>query len=110
MRHLSPNVTGQSCLTSFWYYFFTDNRAILSPDPVSVTAYACAYLATSVEVDQEPRMTQKMQRNAGDVYPSPSILHIRLLGDFQLALDDRLLTTLNTARLQCLQAYLVLHR
>jgi len=38
------------------------------------------------------------------------ILHIQLLGDFQLTHDDHLLTTVNTARLQALLAYLALHR
>jgi DNA-binding SARP family transcriptional activator len=39
-----------------------------------------------------------------------SILHIHLLDDFQITYNDRLLTTVNTARLQTLLAYLVLHR
>lgn len=39
-----------------------------------------------------------------------SILHIHLLDHFQLTYNDRLLTTVNTARLQALLAYLVLHR
>lgn len=37
-------------------------------------------------------------------------LDIRLLGDFRLVYDDRPVTTVNTARLQSLLAYLVLHR
>ena len=39
-----------------------------------------------------------------------STLHLQLLGDFRLALDETPITTLNTARLQALLAYLVLHR
>lgn len=38
------------------------------------------------------------------------MLHIRLLGDFQLTYDGRELTTVNTARLRALLAYLLLHR
>lgn len=37
-------------------------------------------------------------------------LRIQLLGDFRLSDGDQLLTTVNTARLQALLAYLVLHR
>src|SRR5215212_6909901 len=37
------------------------------------------------------------------------MLHIRLLGAFQLAYDHQPLTTVNTTRLQSLLAYLVLH-
>lgn len=37
-------------------------------------------------------------------------LHIRLLGDFSLLYGDQPITSLNTARLQSLLAYLVLHR
>lgn len=39
-----------------------------------------------------------------------SILHINLLGALQLTYNDHLLTTINTARLQALLTYLVLHR
>ncbi len=39
-----------------------------------------------------------------------SQLHIQLLGDFRLTYDDAPITTINTARLQALLAYLVLHR
>lgn len=38
------------------------------------------------------------------------VLHIRLLGEFSLVYGDQPVTTLNTARLQALLAYLVLHR
>ncbi len=38
------------------------------------------------------------------------ILHIHLLGEFSLVYDDQPVTTVNTARLQSLLAYLVLHR
>jgi DNA-binding SARP family transcriptional activator len=38
------------------------------------------------------------------------VLHIHLLGAFQLTLDDRPVTSVNTPRLQLLLAYLVLHR
>ncbi len=38
------------------------------------------------------------------------VLHIRLLGEFSLVYGDRPVTTVNTARLQALLAYLVLHR
>lgn len=37
-------------------------------------------------------------------------LHIQLLGDFRLILDDKFLTTVVQARMQCLLAYLLLHR
>jgi DNA-binding SARP family transcriptional activator/predicted ATPase len=37
-------------------------------------------------------------------------LHLRLLGDFSLIYDTQQVTSLNTARLQSLLAYLVLHR
>lgn len=37
------------------------------------------------------------------------LLHIRLLGTFQLIYDQQVLTTVNTTRLQSLLAYLVLH-
>ncbi len=37
-------------------------------------------------------------------------MHIRLLGEFSLIYGDRPVTTVNTARLQALLAYLVLHR
>lgn len=37
-------------------------------------------------------------------------LHIRLLGDFSLIYADRQVTSLNTARMQSLLAYLMLHR
>ncbi len=40
----------------------------------------------------------------------PQMLHMRLLGDFSLALDDEPVTGVNTARLHSLLAYLVLHR
>jgi len=39
-----------------------------------------------------------------------SVLHIRLLGEFSLTYGDQAVTTVNTARLQSLLAYLVLHR
>lgn len=39
-----------------------------------------------------------------------SILHIHLLGDFQLEYDSQAVTSVNTPRLQALLAYLVLHR
>jgi len=39
-----------------------------------------------------------------------AILHIRFLGEFNLVYGDRPVTTVNTARLQSLLAYLVLHR
>lgn len=38
------------------------------------------------------------------------VLHIRLLGEFSLVYGDQPVTTVNTARLQALLAYLVLHR
>jgi predicted ATPase/DNA-binding SARP family transcriptional activator len=38
------------------------------------------------------------------------VLHIRLLGDFSLVYGDEPVRTINTARLQSLLAYLVLHR
>jgi DNA-binding SARP family transcriptional activator/predicted ATPase len=38
------------------------------------------------------------------------LLRIRLLGEFSLVYDDQPVTTVNTARLQSLLAYLVLHR
>src|SRR5579862_3494796 len=38
------------------------------------------------------------------------VLHVRLLGDFSLALGDRQITGLTTPRLRSLLAYLVLHR
>ncbi len=37
------------------------------------------------------------------------VLHMRLLGEFSLVYDDRPVTTVNTARLQSLLAYLILH-
>jgi len=39
-----------------------------------------------------------------------NILHIRLLGEFSLVYGDQPVTAVNTARLQSLLAYLVLHR
>jgi predicted ATPase/DNA-binding SARP family transcriptional activator len=39
-----------------------------------------------------------------------AILHIRLLGEFNLVYGEQPVTTVNTARLQSLLAYLVLHR
>lgn len=39
-----------------------------------------------------------------------STLHITLLGDFSLTYGDQVVTAVNTARLQSLLAYLVLHR
>jgi DNA-binding SARP family transcriptional activator len=39
-----------------------------------------------------------------------SLLTIRLLGDFYLELDGEPLRTVNTARLQAVLAYLLLHR
>jgi DNA-binding SARP family transcriptional activator len=38
------------------------------------------------------------------------VLHIRLLGEFSFVYGDQPVTTVNTARLQTLLAYLVLHR
>lgn len=38
------------------------------------------------------------------------ILHIHLLGDFSITLDDKLITDFNSERLQSLLAYLLLHR
>ena len=38
------------------------------------------------------------------------ILHLRLLGEFNLIYDDQQVTSLNTTRLRSLLAYLVLHR
>lgn len=40
----------------------------------------------------------------------PRTLHIRLLGDFSLVYGDESVTSINTARLHSLLAYLVLHR
>lgn len=40
----------------------------------------------------------------------PQILHIRLLGEFSLVYSDQPVTTINSARMQSLLAYLVLHR
>ncbi|HST05629.1 MAG TPA: bacterial transcriptional activator domain-containing protein [Chloroflexia bacterium] len=40
----------------------------------------------------------------------PRTLHIRLLGDFRVVADDKLVTSLNTPRLQAFLAYLLLHR
>jgi hypothetical protein len=42
--------------------------------------------------------------------PVGDILEIRLLGDFSLSYGGQPLTAVNTARLQSLLAYLVLHR
>jgi DNA-binding SARP family transcriptional activator len=42
--------------------------------------------------------------------PQSPALHIQLLGDFRLAYDSTPMTSINTARLQSLLAYLVLHR
>jgi DNA-binding SARP family transcriptional activator len=47
--------------------------------------------------------------NDGDGRMTP-ILRIHLLGDFRLTYDDAPITMINTARLQALLAYLVLHR
>jgi DNA-binding SARP family transcriptional activator len=38
------------------------------------------------------------------------VLHIHLLDEFSLAYGDQPVTTVNTARLQALLTYLVLHR
>lgn len=38
------------------------------------------------------------------------MLHIQLLGDFQLCYGDQPVTTVNQARVQSLLAYLLLHR
>jgi DNA-binding SARP family transcriptional activator len=46
----------------------------------------------------------------GEVLDMTSILDIHLLGDFHLLCDGVPLTSVNTARLQSLLAYLVLHR
>jgi len=42
--------------------------------------------------------------------PQSPALHIQLLGDFRLVYDSTPVTSVNTARLQSLLAYLVLHR
>ncbi len=63
-----------------------------------------------MEVGLAPRMTEKTRRDAGAVAPSPSILHIQLLGDFKLTYAGQAVTGANTARLQALLTYLVLHR
>jgi DNA-binding SARP family transcriptional activator len=82
--------------------------SLLTPRPV--ITYACIYLATSVEVGHDPRMTEKTSGDAGAADPSQSILHIHLLGDFQLTYTGQAVTGANTARLQALLTYLVLHR
>src|SRR5437762_1988338 len=53
------------------------------------------------------RLSLKRERSPIMIIPT---LHLRLLGDFNLLYNDQQVTSLNTARLRSLLAYLVLHR
>ena len=72
-------------------------------------AYYSCYALAALRLTWHMCQTRQIRR--GTVAP-PSVhtVHIRLLGDFSLTRDGRLVDEINTPRLQALIAYLALHR
>jgi len=57
----------------------------------------------------QKKRSRTIQMKINQVQYSTTPLHIRLLGDFQLTLGDRPITSIDLPRLQSLLAYLVLN-
>jgi len=82
-------------------------RVVAKVDGALAHPKSCPY-NLNIGQCEEPGKRQRMQ-TVRDRSATPT-LHIHLLGDFRLAYDDETVTTVNTARLQSLLAYLLLHR